>query len=657
MKSKNDFDKSDSSRDIHLFKGFRNFIFYLGGLWIILKIIITLISAKYPNVNIPNWLDISMDIVVGPVLFAILFFIAIFIEIRKLPNELQRINRLMEIQQNNINNQTKEISNKLGKYAEELSKSFNEYENKISYQLENVSKTGIETLKTATGFIERAFSLQLMTELREKYHRILLDALVGLGFNLRNWENHITIDNGDVRQLTKDASKIHIWLGYMRTYYFEEAFDLRHKEIVTNARNFCFLILATFQAYLKTLKDDETLHYYAVTPVHPEDWYNWPHGYQKPKAHFEADFIGLFHRILREILKSKNNNNNIVHGRYILTSTEKLRKDELPFGWPILNYESARRRLENSWMIPITLPIQNLETAKCEILRAFHDYYNTLRRCFPRGRHNQLIYPLFSNEWEKQSLLEWLDKETTYVEYKYEDIFLRDKKRLEECYDILSNPKSKNDVNVKELTQIAKKYYIDSLESNLKSISPPSGCNRCEEAFSSINIDIEKILNEEDIDIPKLVEKIHHYACCLSEHDVPDKQKCLDLALKESLRLKDFTYIQDSPMQSLKEVFTKSLQSSPEKCWLVGLDKTQLRKWDESNVNPEFSFFGIKKRGQNSPTWKLIITTDLDYPFEVGKIKIYEPNDPMWDSYSKKIDSLLCYDSYKYFEIHGAKEI
>jgi hypothetical protein len=181
---------------------------------------------------------------------------------------------------------------------------FEESLNDFREKLDKVESTGIEAIQTATGFIERAFGLQVMTDLRDRHSEAALEALQALGFNLRNWENHVTRRQNGKIVLVDDDKKIAVWLRYMRTYYFEEAFDVRRKELVTNGRNFCFILLATLQAFLEQLNGNEKLHYYAVTPVHPKDWYNWPHGYCKPRAYFEEDFVGLFYRVLRETLKS-----------------------------------------------------------------------------------------------------------------------------------------------------------------------------------------------------------------------------------------------------------------------------------------------------------------------------------------------------------------
>ena len=511
----------------------------------------------------------------------------------------------------------------------------------LEKKLDKVESTGIEAIQTATGFIERAFGLQVMTDLRDRHSEAALEALQALGFNLRNWENHVTRRQNGKIVIVDDDKKIAVWLRYMRTYYFEEAFDVRRKELVTNGRNFCFILLATLQALLEQLNGNEKLHYYAVTPVHPKDWYNWPHGYFKPRAYFEEDFVGLFYRVLRETLKSPEVNGKLIHGRFILTSNG-VPKDDQPFGWALDDYRTMSEQLRKTWMLPIAVPISKLERANCPVLKAFGIYYNWLSGIerFPGSGGNRLVSPLFCSSWEWTVVERWFvdegdrrPRETTKLD--------ECRRSVDEAWKVLSEADAGDG---KELISLAEEFHIELLkDAPLNNIAPPQGCSRCATVYkeireSCIQLRDGKLIN---INIPDFVRKVHHYNVLLSEHDERDKQEKLKSLLLSALRLRDCQLMSNPPNSwpKLGEVFGKTSHLPQNECWLIGLDRPAQSDWYRSGVKPEFSFFGISKNDE-SPQWKLVIATDLDYPFELAKIRIIEPDDPEWGAYEVKINQL-----------------
>jgi hypothetical protein len=163
--------------------------------------------------------------------------------------------------------------------------------------------------------------------LQEKHRSRLSEALTALGFNLQIWEQELFDADGVLKKPMAS-----VWLRFMKTYYFEEAYDIRRKTVVTNGRNFPLMILSTVQAILDDglLANDEALYYFAVTPAHPKDMYNWPHGYIKPRAYFEEEFMGSFHRLLREIVHSDAYKARLVHGRFVLTCAESVEEKNQP---------------------------------------------------------------------------------------------------------------------------------------------------------------------------------------------------------------------------------------------------------------------------------------------------------------------------------------
>jgi len=521
---------------------------------------------------------------------------------------------------------------------------------RLEKKLDKVETTGVEAVQAATGFIERAFGLQVLTEIRERFHNELLEALQALGFNLRNWENHITKKKEDKIVLTDDKSKIAVWLRYMRTYYFEEAFDIQRKEIVTNGRNLCFLLLATLQAFVDQLADGEILEYYAVTPVHPKDWYNWPHGRGdlfKPRAYFEENFIGLFYRTLREILKSPKIRDKIIHGRYILTA-DGVRKESQPFGWALDDFQTVQIQQEKTWLMPVAVPISKLKEVKCPVLKAFYTYYEWISERFPGDTTDRHIVPLFCCSWDRQGIEKWfsnkIDSEKDKATKK------RDEKWKEEvlaAWQILCDNSS---ADAEELITLATDFQKKRLKDSLKQVK--ADYLRCKEAFEDLEKDVGQLLENKNQDIPKLIREVHYYDVLLSEHDERAKQENLKLLLQAALRLRDVQLIDNKfndRWPSLREIFTRDLHSSPEMCWQVGLNEEQMDSWYTNGVKSEFSFFGLRDKSMvGDPDWKLIIATDLDYPFEVGKIRIIEPGDREWKAYQCIIESLQHQRNFKF---------
>jgi hypothetical protein len=538
----------------------------------------------------------------------------------------------------------------------------------LKKKLDKVESTGIEAIQTATGFIERAFGLQVMTELRYRHSEAALEALQALGFNLRNWENHVTREQNGKIVLVDDDRKIAVWLRYMRTYYFEEAFDIRRKELVTNGRNFCFILLATLQAFLERLNENETLHYYAVTPVHPKDWYNWPHGHLKPRAYFEEDFIGLFYRTLRETLKSakksaKDVGKNLVHGRFLLTS-DGVPKGAQPFGWALDDYQSMQIHLKETWMLPVAVPVDKLKNAQCEVLKAFGTYYGWLSSSsrFPGRDSNRLVIPMFSSSWKWQVVEDSFKEAMKGVQRTIARVSSGDvvkaalealeaqKRNIREAWDVLQHCTS---ADGGELVKLAEDFHKTQVEEALSQIIAPRGCSLCGNAYEQIRMGAQEAIGGNLRDIPSFIRQVHYYDVLLSEHDQRDKQEKLKLLLQAVLRLQDCRLIPNprpNPWPKLGEVFGKTLHLPENKCWLVGLDGQAQVDWYQSGVKPEFSFFGISKNNE-SPEWKLVIATDLDYPFEVAKIKIIEPDDLEWREYAVKINQLYNRQDFTFIEL------
>lgn len=524
------------------------------------------------------------------------------------------------------------------------------YVPEIMEGLKEIERTGVEAVNSAIDFIKRGFVLQITHELREKFPNQLLQGLMAIGFNLRNWESHLELRGEDQKLVLKDDLTVNLWLRYMRTYFFEEAFDISRREIVTNGRNFCFMLLATFEAFLESLKEDDTLVYYAVTPVHPKDWYNWPHGpkTRKPRAYFEEEYIAIFWRTLREQLASaKEDNRQLEHGRFILACHEDVM--EQPFGWNLDRFEKIRADLRTTRIFPAAVTIGSIEKEE----NALWQIYNWLNQRFSRPdetRHaanqwleRRFIVPLFCSEWRTEDFENASESEEKNIEKALEA--LKSNYDEEKSYQILS--------------QIAELLHGEKIKELVKKCKYDDKGGKCERLWKEL---VEKICKDEtknkakdktkdkttevvlnrEKSIVQLIRDIHHYDVHLSEHGARDQQDSLRELLLTMFRFRDCYWLNrrgQKKWPSLVDVFTQQLHSDPEHSWLVELKEDHIKKWATEGVVSEFSIFGVKN-SLGELSWKLVLATDLNDPFEVCKITIIEPGAPQWGIYTSIVDGL-----------------
>lgn len=218
------------------------------------------------------------------------------------------------------------------------------------------------------------------------------------------------------RLQSKDKYVGRVWQAAFPTFYREEAFDIRHGEIVTNGRNFCYLLLATLSQLLEE-HSGKTVVYYQVTPVHPKDWYNWPHGFGEHHCYFENEFIGVYHRSLRaliELAKNKTLKDKsplLEHGRFILRSDDAAPEINR-FGWnlPIkTEFDSA----EEFWILDIPIVLTGAvdnTLSLCDPCKKLISYYTehlhaaNAQLHFPSKKDHYAV-PAFNKAWESSNSL------------------------------------------------------------------------------------------------------------------------------------------------------------------------------------------------------------------------------------------------------------
>jgi len=185
--------------------------------------------------------------------------------------------------------------------------------------------------------------------------KLVSQGLKSVSVNLKAWAN---LRHGWADDLYLER----VWLNNLQTYFREEAFDTKRAEIVTNARNYPFLLASTLLSFIEVANPpppgkSPTVLFHAVTPIHPRDWYNWPHGRDKPRAHYECDFMRLYRGLLQEIAKEYKDKVEIV--RYVLSADKDVVRK--CFSWPLPNFGNAYDNLENWRVLDIPVPFRTLQ--------------------------------------------------------------------------------------------------------------------------------------------------------------------------------------------------------------------------------------------------------------------------------------------------------
>ena len=96
------------------------------------------------------------------------------------------------------------------------------------------------------------------------------------------------------------------WWRLMETYNREERYDIGRNEVVTNVRNYAFLILRLIDEHITAVKKDNNgkrVVVAQVTPFAPKDFYNYPNGSSDNRYYFDQEFFGTYRRLLSHYLR------------------------------------------------------------------------------------------------------------------------------------------------------------------------------------------------------------------------------------------------------------------------------------------------------------------------------------------------------------------
>lgn len=497
---------------------------------------------------------------------------------------------------------------------------------KLQDTLDIVKDRTSRALEGAIKALEACFDLRVNKKLLcKELINETTDAVSAIGFCLRNWTKlpSARADAGDI-----PISRI--WLRAMRTYHYEEAYDVAHKMLATNGRNFPFLILSTLQALVSELPSNSKVCYYAVTPANPKDMYNWPHGHDKdaPKEYYEEDFMGLFHRALREAIAA--NPGKIEHGRFVLG----LKDPDIAnaaFGWTP-DGEEGLKRVADIVILPVTVTVQQLLDSNDAFNKALGKFYEIVA-----ADSSRLVTPMFCAKWN-------------HSKHK-NDGSVGGRKRAEriETTAINVNACSPTAAGANELIEAARVGLLDQIKASLHSLAVlgnnPSiiklnGClTALEELWKSSTPD----------DVISFLQLCHEVEAVLSEQqDAVQLSRNIRDIRTNVLRLRDIYWVNrkyNGKWTMLNEVFSASWHTADNLAKYGVLNSNAYHEWP---VKPEFSIFGIRENGQE-PAWKLVIATDLDPPFEVALIQLLEKGDEIerkgkkakFEDYEKLIESLI----------------
>ncbi|HVZ17416.1 MAG TPA: hypothetical protein VG897_09895, partial [Terriglobales bacterium] len=438
----------------------------------------------------------------------------------------------------------------------------------------------------------------------EEYHQ----ALEALGFNFTNWFEPI---NNNL----SSPEIVSTWLSYIKTYYLEEAFDVKHREVVTNARNFTYLLLATLRSFSEYCgrqssqeKPLKAIHL-AVTPVHPKDWFNWPHGFGEHHGYFEQEFMGQFRRCLREVVGAHATSTSLESKRYILAAADDnaCAESKTTFSWHLDLLERMHEDLKESWILPVAVPV----TLMNEVSPSLMHYYDYAVKADGIQRAGVPVVPLICKRWTVmdgptnvtlKSLIKELgdtpDKFLPLVAHarsKYTDEMTSLRNSLQDAFSAMNSP------DIRNAWETCDKAFLALLDGQPSSLY--------EAILASHVLDVH--LSEEDPvvafaaqeNLRKLISKALHLKDCLMIN-VTSKRRC-----------------------SLGEVFAKELHLRPEHSQVLSMTTSAIRQWSDLGLKSEFHIFGVQE-GNAPPEWKIVIAADINYPFEVAKVHILEPAAP-----------------------------
>ena len=281
------------------------------------------------------------------------------------------------------------------KTVEDLSKRSKNSANRISDAAVEIEKIRNEIHIVST----EARNIALMSNLLEINRRHLdpmteamCSAVESAVDTMKSWnkKGEDLIDSGNKQTVQSES-----WWRLMETYNREERYDIARDEVVTNVRNYAFLILRLIKEHIAAVNEDGNEYHgkrvivAQVTPFAPKDFYNFPNGSSNNRYYFDQEFFGTYRRLLSHYLR----HDDVDVKRIILCAQDPGTVEEnRDLGWtlddPLKLYFGCKRMN----VLPTSIPIaaskhQSQNTDK--LLAAQFDEHDPAKRL----RENVVDYP------------------------------------------------------------------------------------------------------------------------------------------------------------------------------------------------------------------------------------------------------------------------
>jgi len=466
----------------------------------------------------------------------------------------------------------------------------------------------------ATRLMDRVLGTSLDGKtLSEDHPDAYNQSIEALGFKFACWFEPVKQN-----QTRGRTEMVGTWLRYSRTYNFEEAFDIKRREIATNARNFTYLLLATLDSLATHCRGLNTkcgsnrykVMHVAVTPVHPKDWFNWPHGADPVQAYFEEDSITHFWRCLREIKDAPDNKDVMNLRRYILSANDndaqtaakqKLRRR-------LKTPQKIKETLSEAWILPVSCPVEaiNNPAVQATAKDALWAYYQGIITRAGYVAKDVNVIPLVCKQWDDT------------------DVGL--KNSLGSLKNIPPNEIVGLSASCKQLHEGEIRKLKDEMETATSGFS-----TRVKEVWKECDKDCDQLLSGSCASLHQLIINCHKLDVRLCEHTIDKEiypvQEKLRALVAAVLRFDDCLHYEQAwpgQLPKLGEVFVSWLHHSQDDLKLVKLDADDVEKWFEQGLRNEFHLFGLEDTQQRSTEWRILVAADINEPFQVAKVLLLE---------------------------------
>ena len=535
-------------------------------LWVFLQL------GCYYTLPYYNIIEIANN--VSLILFYFILSLMLLKVIKEQIEKLDKIDGLKE-KLENFDKSLTDFSKNISKRQDILKQAMDEFESSTLKQL------GIANEVVAV-LCEGKFIDKNIRDNKE-YKDTVYEGMDTLRYNLQEWGQLIS-------NPTNDDALTRVWLNYFKTYFREESFDIKRKELVTNGRNYPFLLTTTLLSFLKSIEGaaNKKVVYYTVTPVHPKDWFNWPYGKKHPRAYFEANFMRLYRTALKEILKEYKDKDKLDHGRFLLVA----QKDDVAksFNWTLDLITTIQLIKLSDWHL-IDCPVT------CEDLNELPELKNVFAILLEKwGKTEELIVPMFCTN---TSIYNGITDEKLKKAYK----------SLITKYE-----KSTYDNTIEPIITKKKNFYKEQLEANIRALY-----DNIKENKNAINI-LETIM-ETIAAINSQNSKITFSSFCENIQKLSMLYPEYHIAIQDILKYAMYLKNEDKTFNSLQTAYLE-LHSSTNNAYHILLQEKNAENWKENRIPSEFAVFGIQNNENAKPEWKIVLQTDISYPFETAKIQL-----------------------------------